>query len=988
MGSRRRNSIVLALVALLIGLSVWTIFEKPTRQGIDLAGGTELVYQGRPTPANPTVDETDIDRAIDKVRERVDSLGVSEPEIARIGSDQLSVSLPDVQNAQEAIDQVGETSKLTFYDFSGPRDEGPNGETPGNVIPPDPGLPDANERPFNRLYDAVKRAQQEDPECLEKGGKPLCTTNGPTFYLFDEDTLEPLAGPEASEEDLFLRFPDDQQPEGSIVEETPQGYVIVRQEGLSDDPATEEDESEGPRGWFLLRDRPELSGDDIRNPEQNFDSFTQAPNVTFEFTDEGRKAFQEVTQRIAQRGAERAGLATGITAEQASQLSDSFAVILDGEVVSRPIINFVENPAGIDGRTGAQISGNFTIDQAQTLAEFLQIGALPIDLKLISQSTVSATLGQEALNSAILAGVGGVILVVLFLIFYYRFLGLVAALGLFVYALFLLAMIKALGITLTLPGIAGLILTIGVASDSNVVIFERIKEEARLGRSMLSAISQGYRKGIATIIDANVITLITAFILFVLATASVKGFAFTLGIGTLVSLFTAVLFTQAILAVLGRARFLSSPRFLGAGERRIKTDFNFTGMSKYFFSASGVILAIGAFALAEKQLNLGIDFESGTRIKASLVEPASVDEVRATLSDAGIDGIDDAEIQEIEEEGFGENVVQVQAKIPPDQAPDVQQILGDAYGLEGGEQGFQNTAIGPTFGQQIAESAVIALIFSLLVIAAYVALRFEAKYAVPIMIALVHDILLAGGAYALMGFEVNSATVAAFLTILGYSIYDCVIVFDRIRENVPRMPRAAFSQIVNRSMSEVLVRSLITGLGTVFLLTMILIFGDETLRGFALAMMLGIASGTYSSIFIAAPVLTEWKERESAYRARRHQLTETMGYVPVFPEENVVARIEGHGEKTEADPEVVAARGGPPAQTEVPADAADAATPTGAPFSAPLPDELEPADDPHAERAGGGDDAHLGDGAAGTKDGAKERKGTRQRRRRKHGRSR
>ena len=209
---------------------------------------------------------------------------------------------------------------------------------------------------------------------------------------------------------------------------------------------------------------------------------------------------------------------------QAEQFSGSFAIVLDGELVSRPIINFVDNPAGIDGRTGAQISG-VTAQEAQDLAEVLKIGALPVKLALISQSTVSATLGQQALDQGLKAGLIGLGIVLLFLLFYYRLLGLIAGLGLIVYAIFYFAMIKALPITVTLPGIAGLVLTIGVAADSNIVIFERIKEEVRAGRSMLSAISEGYRKGIATIIDANVITLLTAFILFGLATAGVKGFA-------------------------------------------------------------------------------------------------------------------------------------------------------------------------------------------------------------------------------------------------------------------------------------------------------------------------------------------------------------------------------------------------------------------------------------------------------------------------------
>ena len=972
MGSRRRNLIVLVLVLALLGGSLYAIATKPTRQGLDLQGGTELIYEGRPTPQVPEVSPEDIDRAIEIIRERVDTLGVAEPEISRIGTDQIGVGLPDVQNAEDAENQVGDTARLFFYDFE------------PNVVPRE-GTDDAlqgDPRPYSRLYDAVKAASEREPEC----SMDRCTSNGPTYYLFDESTLEPLAGPADTRGDLFLRFEDDRRPEGSVIETVPQGTVVLQEEATDDDPATPIDESTAaPRGWYVLRDRPELDGDDIRNPEQNSDPTTNQPNVTFEFTEEGRQAFQTVTRRIAERGVAGAPpLICSQNPAEASNLSDSFAVVLENEIVSRPIIDFCENPDGIDGRTGAQISGSFSISEAQDLAEFLRIGALPIELTLISQSTVSATLGQEALDEAIVAGLAGLGLVLLFLIAYYRFLGVVAGLGLLVYAAFFLAMIKLIPITLTLPGIAGLILTIGVAADSNIVIFERIKEEVRRGRSMLSAIAQGYRKGIATIIDANVITLITAFILFVLASAGVKGFAFTLGIGTVVSLFTAVLFTQAILAVLGRARFLRSPRFLGASEEGGGWNFDFTGASRYFFSASGLILVIGAIGFADRQLNLGIDFESGTRIKASLEEDASADAVRASL--AGIEGIEGAEIQQVDEDEFGPNVIQVQADIPPDAASDVQSTLDQEFGLQGGDDGFNSTSVGPTFGEQVARSAVIAIIFSLIVISLYVAIRFEGKYAIPVLIALVHDILITGGAYALLGQEVTSATVAAFLTILGYSMYDCVIVFDRIRENVPRMPRAAFSQIVNRSMSEVLTRSLITGLSTVFLVTMLLVFGDETLQGFALAMIIGIFSGTYSSIFIAAPVLTEWKEREPGYRNRRAQIMDTMGYVPTFPEDNVVSRVEGDGRGEEGSREVLVG-GGPPAEGEVPADAAGAPPPTGAPetqAAAPAPTPSRPVTGPR-DSSGDRDGAGAQARAARAE---KQRRRQQRQRRRKHGRPR
>jgi SecD/SecF fusion protein len=922
MGSRRRNLFVLLLVLGMLAASLVVIASKRTVLGLDLRGGTQLVYQGRPTPQTPEVTPDDIDRAIEIIRERTDKLGVAEPEISRVGRDGIQVGLPDVQNADRAIAQIGTTAQMYFYDFE------------RNVIPP-PGSRGNVEATYPNLYDAVSAASKRKPECFEG----QCTTNGPTFYLFDRDSHALEAGPAERERDLYLQFRNQKQPPDAVVMTVPQGTVVVQKEVPDDDPATPQNEAEAPPQYFLYEDRPELSGDDIKNPEQNFDPTTNQPNVTFDFTDAGRTAFQEVTRRIAERGAAQAppGVVTSVQAEQFSQ---HFAIVLDGEIVSRPIINFEENPAGIDGRTGAQISGNFTIQSAQDLAEFLRIGALPINLALISQSTVSATLGQQALDEGLRAGIIGLAIVVLFLIAYYRVLGLVATLGLAVYGVLFFALVKLIPITLTLPGIAGLILTIGVAADANIVIFERIKEEARAGRSPLSAIAQGYRKGIATIVDANVITLITAFILFVLATAGVKGFAFTLGVGTIVSLFTAVLFTHAVLGTFGRSRVLQSLGALGAGAQRVRWHFDFSGASKWFFSISGTILAIGAISLTTNQLNLGIDFESGTKIDASLQQPASVDEVRDALDRAGVEGADSAEIQSVDNPDFGPNVVQIQGKIPIDQANDlVKNTLDQDFGLRGGDNGFNNQSVGPTFGEQVARSAVIAVVFSLLVISAYVAIRFEAKYAIPVIIALVHDVLITGGVYSLTGREVTSGTVAAFLTILGYSIYDTVIVFDRIRENVPRMPRAAFSQIANKSMSEVFTRSLITGLSTVFLITVLFIFGGATLKDFAFAMGVGVASGFYSSIFIATPVLTHWKEREPAYRARRERLIESMGHLPTFPEENVVAKVGPDGaEPVPAAP--APSRAATPGRAEPVAPAP--APGDGAPKAEPVAEEPQP----------------------------------------------
>src|SRR4029078_1318665 len=296
------------------------------------------------------------------------------------------------------------------------------------------------------------------------------------------------------------------------------------------------------------------------------------------------------------------------------EFSHHFAASLDNALITVPYISYRTNPDGIQGND-SEISGNFTIQSAQDLANLLKTGALPIKLQLISQSQVSATLGKQALHQGLIAGIVGLAVVILFLLVFYRLLGLVAVLGLAIYGVYFFALIKLIPITLTLPGIAGLILTIGVAADAHIVIFERVKEEIRGGRSIVSGIATGYKKGLSAIIDANVVTVMTAFILFILATAGVKGFAFTLGIGTIGSLFTAVLATQAILGTVGRTKVMQSRAALGAGEQGYKGGFDFMGASRWFFSLSGVILLIGALAIGGKGLNFGIDFKSGTRIE-------------------------------------------------------------------------------------------------------------------------------------------------------------------------------------------------------------------------------------------------------------------------------------------------------------------------------------------------------------------------------------
>ncbi|MCW3066348.1 MAG: protein-export rane protein SecD, partial [Solirubrobacterales bacterium] len=879
MSDRRRNGFILLLVLGLILASGVAIASKKTILGLDLKGGVELVYQGKPSAQQRTVTGEAIQRTIDVMRKRVDQIGVASAEIQRQGADQISIGLPDVHNLQQAERQVGTPAQLAFYDWEGAGIPCPSHSSAAALLVNQPGNQAANtfsEGAGNAstglsLYQAAKCA------ATQKAGPGAHLRLTPEYFLFYKKTHNPVPnGIFLTSKSDFASLKPSQQPPNTELVTVPVGITVLQaqdQSGKANVPQTN-----FAARFFVLRDNVAVFGRDITNPQQGFDSnqVGSPPDVEFKFTGKGKTEFHSVTRAISQRG-KLVKAFQGLTDDQALQ---HFAVALDRQLISVATIDYRNLPDGIDGTNGAIITGNFTISSAQDLANLIKLGALPIGLKLISSSQVSATLGKQALHQGLIAGAAGLALVMLFLLLYYRVLGLIATGALIVYGVYFFALIKLVPITLTLPGIAGLILTIGVAADANIVIFERVKEEVRAGRSIGAAIAAGYKKGLSAIIDANVVTIMTAFILFILATSDVKGFAFTLGIGTIVSLFTAVLATQAILGTMGRSKLIHTRSALGVREKQRSWHFDFMGASKYFFSMSGVILLVGALAIGGRGLHFGIDFESGTRITTALSKPASEAQVRAVMSSVGVA---DAKIQKLSNKRLGNTAFQISSKtLQPPQVTKIQNALNARFGVPSTK--FQSQSVGPTFGKTVANAAVVAIIASLLVISAYIALRFEWKYAVPVLIALMHDLLITSGVYSLTGRQVTTSTVAALLTILGYSLYDTIIVFDRVRENVPRMPRAAFSQIVNRSMSEVLTRSMATTFCTLLPVVALLFFGGSTLKDFAFALMIGVASGAYSSIFIASPVLTHWKERESVYKARHERLaTESPdGLVPAY----------------------------------------------------------------------------------------------------------
>ena len=844
--SRRTAIIVVVLfVAALVGVGLMAVPSSPLHRkptlGLDLQGGLEITKQAVP-PKGRKLTKEDLTRSVSIMRDRVDRLGVSEPEIRTQGNDQITIQLPGVKDPETAAKIIGKTAQLELYDLE------------ANLAPPSI---DLNRQPIPKssVYDLLAGQQ-----ALAAQGTPE------QYWLFDKNK-KLIVGPVASKEAALRKF-DGKAPAGSKLFGVPPGTVLISC-GVGEVVCPGVQQANPTSNYYYLfknspPDVPEMTGSDLKlsGTRQDFDTQTQAPIVTMQFTKKGAKKFAEITREEAQRGKLLSNTIGG-----GQKIEQHFAIVLDREIKSWPSIDWELYPGGISGSNGAQISGIGDVQEAKNLALVLQTGALPVEFVTLDQTAISATLGKDSLNEAKKAAIVGLLLVALFLLIFYRFLGLVAVLGLGVYAACLYAAILLFHVTLTLPGFAGLVLTLGVAADANVVIFERIKEETRAGRGVRAAIQTGYSKGFATFVDANVVTAITALVLFAVATSSVRGFALMLLIGTAISMLTAVLFTRSLLSLLADSSLLDNPRVIGTSGGGIPSwlKIDFIGRRRLWFGVSAAVIAVSILALGVLRLNLGIDFKGGTQIAFVTPAPTSLEQVRAQAarvgqSNAVIQGRgpstngDYKSFQIRTENLTGPESVRLQSNLE-------KSVQADAFGVKN---------VSASFGRQIASSAILAIVVSLLLIVGYISIRFQWQFAVPAIVALIHDVLITVGIYALTGREVTTATVAAVLTVLGYSIYDTIIIFDRIRENIPLMKRGSFRQITNVSLWETIPRSLATTFITLLPIVSLLVFGGPTLNDFAFALFIGIASGAYSSIFVAAPLLDWIKEREPEYARRKH----------------------------------------------------------------------------------------------------------------------
>jgi SecD/SecF fusion protein len=860
--NRRSHLIFVGLiVAGLIGVALLAIPGSPLKQeptlGLDLQGGLEVTLQAVPPPNRP-LQQSDLERSVEILRDRIDALGVAEPEIRESGDDQISIGIPGVKDPERVIEILGKTAQLELYDLQ------ENLQRPSIDAN---GFPVATPSVFQLLA---------GQQALIKGD------NAPSWYLFN-DKKKVVAGPRPTKQELLeSEVLEEARGEGASGDALPKGWrifgvppgTVVLECGRGEVvcPGVNVENPTQDSYYLMKYDRseraieaeeavPEMTGEDLRlsGTRQDFDPDSGEPIVTMQFTDRGGDRFGDITADIARRGRTQSQL-LGQT------ITQNFAIVLDREIKSWPSIDWEQYPNGIGGSNGAQITGIGSIDEAKDLAIVLQSGALPVTFQTLETTAISATLGEDSLREAWRAAIAGLIVVAIFLLVFYRFLGLVAVIGLGVYAAFLYATILIFDVTLTLPGFAGMILTLGVAADANIVIFERIKEEARAGKSVRAAVANGYAKGFKTILDANVVTAITAVILFVLATSGVRGFAFLLLLGTALSIVTAVFATRAMLGLLGNARWFDNPRFMGAGAREIPAwqRVDFVGKRRIWFITAGILITLSLASIAIKGLNLGIDFDGGTEVTFSTPQPTALADVRQEAANVGqgaaqIQGTGDV----VGDERYSQFRLRTESLEQAEQTQLTRQ-LADTFETE--DVSVRN--VSASFSDQILRSAIYAILFSFLCITIYITLRFEWRFAVPILRTIANDGLIALGIYSLSGREVTAATVAAFLTIIGYSIYDTIIVFDRVRENMVLMRRSTFAQIVNVSLWETIPRSLATTFITLLPVATLFFFGGETLQDFAFAVLVGIGISAFSTFFIAAPFLSVLKEREPEYKRR------------------------------------------------------------------------------------------------------------------------
>ena len=779
--------------------------------GLDLQGGIHLVLEVKTEGMEQQEAQDAVAQAQEVIRNRVDQFGVAEPTIQRQGENRIIIELPGVQDVQRAKDLVGQTALLEFQLLEPSEDR-------------------------TRLIQRIDQVLAPEEEEEEEEDLLLSSTaeSAPLSSMLN------FAG-----EDLTVSGRDLQRVKNLL--NTPEAQELIPADVefiFSSKPAG----AEGNEFYFLylVGKKPEMTGHMIQDAFVSIGQIVEymgQPIVNFSTTDEGVRLFSRIT---------------------GAHIGERMAIVLDESVYSAPVIQSkISEGRGI-------ITGSGTQEEAKDLAIVLRAGALPAEVEIIEDRTVGPSLGRDSIEQGKTAAIYSMVLIAIFMILYYRATGLIADFALLLNMLFIMAVLAGFHATLTLPGIAGIILTIGMAVDANVLIFERIREELRSGKTIRAAIDSGYGHALSAIIDANVTTFLVGIVLYQFGTGPVRGFALTLCIGIISSLFTAFFVTRTIFDLITRK---SEQSTLSIGPVALFTNLNirFLSLRNIGFGASAAVLLIGVVSiLGINGIRPGIDFAGGTLLELHFDPAVQVEDIRGQLDRVPV-GDAEIDLSKSEIKQFGsENDILIRVTESgegTEVADGIMEVLESGFAASIAEMEWirRQEKVGPKIGSELSSAAVRAVLVALALILLYMAWRFHRfLYGIAAVVALFHDVLITLGLLSLFDIEITLAVVAALLAIVGYSLNDTIVVFDRIRENLHTARRQGFDGTVNQSINECLSRTLITSATTLLAVLVLMIFGGEVNRDFTITLMIGVVVGTYSSIFVASPVLYLGQQRAAA----------------------------------------------------------------------------------------------------------------------------
>lgn len=795
--------------------------------------------------------ESAIERSFTILRNRIDQFGTSQPTIQRLpGRGQIQIEVPGAENPQRVRKLLSGVAKLEFWDVVEP-----SAINPALIAINDLLIKEKRTQKPRTDADTITPAQTQADTTLSELERSLATAADTTGSGLD--SLERL-----STSPLFSLMDQMSTPFRYSLKDTAEiNRIFRRQDVLSrlprnvgvfwghkaDKVTTDINEEPKLQLYFLDLGRnrkAKLDGTAIVNARRDIDDRAQ-PAVSMSMNSAGTKTWAKWTGEAAQNGTR-------------------IAIMLDNLVYSAPSVN-EEIPFG-----NSIIQGNFTNEEADDLANILKAGSLPATPRIVEEAVVGPSLGAESIQNGLISIVVGFLIIILFMVATYNNAGWVADAAVVLNLFFLLGVLASLNAALTLPGIAGILLSLAIAVDANVLINERVKEDLNDGKPMPLAISNGYKNAFSAIIDSNVTTLIKGFVLLVFGSGLIYGFAVTLVIGILCSLFTSVLFTRLIFERLTKKGKVLSFSFPWSKNvfRNIKIDF--IGKRKVFYLVSGAVVLAGIISLSIKGLNYGVDFKGGRTYIIGFNQEVDTEGLRNSLEVAF------GTAPEVKTYGFNNKYQVTTGYLIDDDSQEAtteaeSKLKGALAGFPGDGQILSFTKVGPTVAADIRLSAIYALLIAMGLMFLYILLRFRKwQFAMGTMVSLVHTVLVVVALFSLLegimpfAMEIDQAFVAAILTVIGYSINDSVVVFDRVREFLTGMKSGESSpKVINNALNDTLSRTLITGMSTIFVIIILFTFGGETIKGFTFAMLIGVLIGTYSSLCIGTPVLVDFSRRKA-----------------------------------------------------------------------------------------------------------------------------